>query len=165
MLKSTFIEDAMLSIRALAQARLDELHRMPTSSSILSIDGRYASRNLILEILYSLHCSCMHLIHFARNAGAGEPSAIRGRMTTGYETFSGISSDGGLYIWGSDLVDDSVPILEPKLLDEGPWLQVGVGLRFMCALKETDKNIYCTGEGSSGQLGDGGPIGEESSVP
>ena len=85
-------------------------------------------------------------------------------MTAGYETFSGISSDGGLYIWGSDLVDDSIPITEPKLLDEGPWLQVGVGLRFMCALKETDRNIYCLGEGNSGQLGDGGQIGQDSAV-
>lgn len=82
-------------------------------------------------------------------------------MKAGFNTFCGISSKSELYCWGNDILTEE-PLLRPKLIDKGPWSQVGVGLRFLCALKTDDKNVYCYGSGYDGQLGDGSPIGEES---
>lgn len=92
---------------------------------------------------------------------AGEPAESRNRMNVGFNTFCGISSTSELYCWGNDILTDE-PLLRPKLIDKGPWSQVGVGLRFLCALKTDDKNVYCYGRGYDGQLGDGSPIGKES---
>lgn len=48
------------------------------------------------------------------------------------------------------------------MIDQGPWSQVGVGLRFLCALKAQDQQIYCYGQAYDGELGNGAPVGEES---
>jgi len=84
-------------------------------------------------------------------------------MKTGYGTFCGISSKAALYCWGDDLLTGE-PLVQPKLIDKGPWSQVGVGLRYLCALHAENKYVYCYGEGYDGQLGDGSPVGEVSRV-
>ncbi len=86
---------------------------------------------------------------------------MRNRMKTGYGTFCGISSKAALYCWGDDLLTGQ-PLLQPKLIDKGPWSQVGVGLGYLCALQAENKYVYCYGEGYDGQLGDGSPVGEKS---
>lgn len=82
-------------------------------------------------------------------------------MKTGYGTFCGISSKAALYCWGDDLLTGE-PLVQPKLIDKGPWSQVGVGLGYLCALHAENKYVYCYGEGYDGQLGDGSPVGEKS---
>ena len=63
--------------------------------------------------------------------------------------------------WGRALAGEK-DILEPKVIGKARWSQVGVGLNHVCALNKDDEFIYCMGEGYSGQLGDGGPVGEPS---
>lgn len=93
--------------------------------------------------------------------GVGEPGDVRHRMKAGYGTFCGISSKAALYCWGNDILTGE-PLPEPKLIDKGPWSQVGVGLGYLCALHGEDQYVYCYGEGYDGQLGDGSAVGESS---
>ena len=82
-------------------------------------------------------------------------------MKNAYGHFCGIDHEERLLCWGRALAGEK-DILEPKVIGKARWSQVGVGLNHVCALNKDDEFIYCMGEGYSGQLGDGGPVGEPS---
>jgi len=90
---------------------------------------------------------------------AGEPDGVKNRLDSG---FCGIDNDGALYCWGYDILTMEM-LVEPKLIDKGPWKEVGVGYGFLCALSAKDDFVYCYGTGADGQLGDGSSL-EEISV-
>ena len=88
-------------------------------------------------------------------------SGKKNRIKAGYGTFCGIAKDGALYCWGNDILTGE-ELLRPKLIDKGPWKEVGIGIGFLCALNGKDDYVYCYGKGSNGELGDGSPVGKES---
>ena len=98
-----------------------------------------------------------------RTADSFGPSINDNRIKNAYGHFCGIDHDERLLCWGRSLTGEK-DILEPKVISRGRWSQVGVGLSHVCALNKDDAFIYCMGEGYSGQLGDGGPVGEPSSL-
>jgi len=84
-------------------------------------------------------------------------------MVAGYQMKCGISPNGALLCWG-ELDDSNNPVTRPRLVDQGPWVQVGLGVRNVCAIKQTDNKIYCMGTSIYGELGDGKIYSSQSSM-
>lgn len=77
------------------------------------------------------------------------------QISAGYGTFCGISSQGGLYCWGQNILAPEQSSLEPTLIAQGQWSQVGATGNRICALNANDKYIYCYGKAYNGELGNG----------
>ena len=106
-----------------------------------------------------LTCFFAGSVHFG-------PHLNDNRLHNAYGQFCGIDSEDRLLCWGRSLKPDSTmaEAVEPRVLSEGRWSQVGVGKNHLCALNKDDRLVYCMGSGSNGQLGDGSPVGKETKI-